>query len=89
MSALLQRGTAPGELSSSTLRDRASSHAGYATRVFGSSRTPETVGLAGEHRSPPAHPVLVRSERPTPQLGDVRLRAKAGVRCWCAARPPR
>jgi hypothetical protein len=42
MSASLQRATAWGELSSSTLRDRASSHAGYGDS--GGSATEETAG---------------------------------------------
>jgi hypothetical protein len=46
MSASLQRGTAWGELSSSTLRDRASSHAGYTTRVAERQRRRHVTGAA-------------------------------------------
>jgi hypothetical protein len=44
MSASLQRGTAWGELSSSTLRDRASAHAGYAAQVAERQRRRQVTG---------------------------------------------
>jgi hypothetical protein len=52
MSASLQHGTAWGELSSSTLRDRAISHAGYATRVAERQRRRQVTGAASSTRRP-------------------------------------
>jgi hypothetical protein len=73
MSDPLQHGTASGEVSSLTLRDRASSHAGYATRVAERQRSAGSTGRRPTRELPPASRAADPATQALPRPGRDRV----------------